>query len=80
MNTKTRRNIYYTIGSCLILLNLLVDLSELPQLIADVESYGIGYFLGYHILMIFGIILLIMGYKLNKKIKFVENFDVEKSI
>lgn len=82
MTIKARRNIYYTIGTIMVVLNLLVDLIELPQLLADMEESGFsfGYLLGYHILMIFGFVLLRMGYKLNKKIKLTESFDVEKSI
>jgi hypothetical protein len=79
---KTRRNIYYSIGSFLILLNLLVDIVNLPEYFAETETYGfsIGYIIGYHILIILGIVLLLLGSKLNKKIKFSENFDVAKSI
>ncbi len=80
MNIKARRNIYLTIGTFLVVLNLLVDIIELPQLLADIEKNGFGYLLGYHILMIFGFVLLRMGYKLNKKIKHTESFDIEKSI
>lgn len=82
MNTKARKNIYYTIGTILIVLNLLVDLVNLPEFLADFESssFGFGYLLGYHILMVFGFVLLRMGYKLSKKIKHTESFDIEKSI
>ncbi len=79
---KTRRNIYFIIGTFLIILNLLVDLVNLPDFFAEIESFdfNIGYIIGYHILMIFGIILLRLGYKLNKKIKLTEGFDVDASI
>jgi hypothetical protein len=77
---KTRKNIYYTIGAILVGMNLLVDLFEMRQLLADIETSGFAYAIGYHILMIFGFVFLRMGYKLNKKIKLNEDFDVEKSI
>jgi hypothetical protein len=79
---KTRRNIYYGVGFFLIVLNLLVDFVNLPDFFADAETYdfSIGYIIGYHILMIVGIVLLRNRYKLDKKIKLSEGFDVEASI
>ncbi len=79
---KTRRNIYYSIAVFLILLNLIVDFVSLPEFFADIENNGfsIGYLIGAHFLMIIGFILLRMGYKLNKKIKFKEDFDINTSI
>jgi hypothetical protein len=79
---KTRRNIYYSIGVFLIVLNLLVDFVNLPEFFTEVETYdfSIGYIIGYHFLMLFGIVLLRLGYKLNKKIKLSESFDIDASI
>ncbi len=79
---KTRRNIYYGIGVFLILLNLLVDLVNLPEFFVETEAYSfnVGYLIGAHFLMVLGIVLLRIGYNLNNKIKLKESFDVEKSI
>jgi uncharacterized protein YebE (UPF0316 family) len=79
---KTRRNIYYSIGASLIILNLLVDFVNLSDFLTEIETGGfsIGYIIGYHISMIFGIILLRLGYGLSKKIKLAEGFDVDTSI
>jgi EamA domain-containing membrane protein RarD len=79
---KTRRTIYFCIGGFLILLNILADILSLREFFAKAESldYSIGYFIGYHILMIFGIVLFREGLKLNKKIKLSEGFDADASI
>jgi hypothetical protein len=79
---KTRRNIYYSIGAFLVVLNLLVDFVNLPELFTEIKTYGfgIGYIIGTNFLIIIGIVLLRMGYNLNKKIKLSEGFDVDTSI
>jgi hypothetical protein len=79
---KARRNIYYIIGAILILFNLLADLIAHREFFANIEANGFsfGYLIGAHILMIFGFVFLRLGFKLNKKIKLNNSFDIDKSI
>jgi EamA domain-containing membrane protein RarD len=65
---KTRRNIYLIIGVVLILLNLLVDIVNFNEDKSKDIPYSIGYFIGAHIFLLIGIILVRMAYKLHKKI------------
>ena len=65
---KTRRNIYLIIGGVLIVLNLLVDIVNFNEDKSKDISYSIGYFIGSHILLLTGIILLRMAYTIHKKI------------
>lgn len=67
---KTRKKIYTAIGVTLIILNLLVDLvtlNEFRSLPGD-NAYVFGYYVGAHILLFIGIALLLMAYRLQKKI------------
>lgn len=80
---KTRRIIYVTIGSILVLINLLFDLmtwSEYNAAASTTQAYDIGYFLGSHILLIFGLVFLRLAYKLNKRIKKAPGDELEESI
>lgn len=79
---KTRKIIYTVIGSILIILNLLVDIAELGTIKTSKEDagYSIGYFIGSHILLIFGLILLRMAYKLQKRMKKKETQEMIDSI
>ena len=67
---KTRRNIYIGLGSFLILLNIIVDVVELAEYrpTPGISPYGISYFLGAHILLIFGLLLLRMAYTVNQQV------------
>ncbi len=79
---KTRRNIYIGIGSILILLNVLVDIISFTEYTPESTGVGfsIGYFIGSHFLLIFGVILLRLAYRLNKRIKSREELTLDKSI
>ena len=78
---KTRRIIYFSLGILLILLNILVDIVNPDGPNRNDDSYNIGYFLGSHVIMIIGLILLGFAYKLHKKIKRTnENNDLKDSI
>ena len=80
---KTRRFFYILIGSLLILINLLVDLvnPDKPDIDGNNNSYSIGYFIGAHIFIIIGLILLISAFQLNKKIKLLkENKEIKKAV
>jgi hypothetical protein len=79
---KTRRNIYLGIGSILILLNILMDMVELTKDSSSpaVSPYSVGYFLGAHILMIVGFLLLRMAYKVNQRIKSKGAIMLDRSI
>jgi hypothetical protein len=61
---------------------LLVDIVSFPEFSTEIETYGfsIGYIIGSNFLIIIGIVLLRIGYNLNKKIKLSEGFDVEAAI
>lgn len=78
---KTRRTVYLIVGIILVVLNVLTDIIA----IADGEyerdfAFSVGYFLGSHILMLFGLILLRMAYMLNRKIRNMENKHLDKDI
>jgi peptidoglycan biosynthesis protein MviN/MurJ (putative lipid II flippase) len=79
---KARRNIYFIIAITLIFLNLLIDITELYENNSNSQSlsYSVGYFIGSHFLIIIGLILLRMSYKLHKKIKSKEDILLDKSI
>ena len=74
---------YFLIGIILVVMNLLVDI---VQFVEDKElpenaSYSIGYFIGPHIFLIFGLILLRMGYKHHRKIlRQQENLETKEQI
>ena len=68
---RIRKNIYIIVGVILIVLNLFVDFAEYIErrsLKAD-PAYSIGYFIGSHLLLILGILLLRIAYKIQQKIK-----------
>jgi membrane-bound ClpP family serine protease len=68
---RIRKNIYIILGIVLILLNLFVDFAEYIErrsLKTD-AAYSIGYFIGSHILLIFGMLLLRIAYKIHQKMK-----------
>jgi EamA domain-containing membrane protein RarD len=67
---KARRNIYFIIAITLIFLNLLIDITALYENNSNSQSlsYSIGYFIGSHFLIIIGLILLRMSYKLHKRL------------
>lgn len=68
---KNRRSAYIAIGSFLIVFNLLTDIVQPDKQKGNAESaaYNAGYFFGAHLLLFIGIVLLIMAYRLHKKIK-----------
>ena len=79
---KTRRNIYFIIGSILILLNLLVDITDLQDLKShlDGSAENIGYLIGSHFILIIGLLLLRLGFKAHKRIKSLKDRELEESI
>ena len=77
---KTRRNIYYTIGIVLIILNLLTDLISLSEYNSKDTGYSIGYFIGSHVLMLIGIVLCRMAYKINRSLKNTNPDNLENEI
>ena len=78
---KARRTIYLIIGTILIVVNLFTDLIAVldGEYSRDI-SYSIGYFIGSHILMIFGLILIRMAFKIDRKIKNRKAIELEKDI
>lgn len=68
---KTRKNIYFTIGIILILLNLLVDVTDFNNLKSQVQNSasGFGYLIGSQFFLILGLVLLRMAYKIHQRIK-----------
>ncbi len=70
---KLRKNIYLIIGIILIVLNLITDILNLSEYHPNDAGYGIGYFIGSHIFLLVGIILLRMAYKINRKLKEQDN-------
>lgn len=68
---RIRKNIYIIAGVVLILLNLFIDFAEYIErrsLKTD-TAYSIGYFIGSHLLLILGILLLRIAYKIQQKMK-----------
>ncbi len=53
---KTRKALYLFIGIILIALNLIVDVIGWLENSYVLNSYTIGYFIGSHILLIFGLV------------------------
>jgi hypothetical protein len=68
---KTRKIFYTIIGNILVVLNLLFDIAEFRTRRSPKEdcTYSIGYFVGSHILLIVGLILLRIAHNLQKKLK-----------
>lgn len=68
---KTRRTVYIAIGCFLIVFNLLTDITQPDKQNGNSESasYNAGYFFGAHLLLFIGIVLLILAYRLHRKIK-----------
>ena len=79
---KTRRNLYIIIGSFLVLVNLLSDLAALGQgdNLSNEMSFNIGYVIGAHFMLIFGILFLWLAYRLHKKIKAKNLASLETTI
>jgi uncharacterized membrane protein len=79
---KIRRTIYIILGSLLILLNILVDIvnPDKSPMAEDAGAYDIGYFVGSHILIVFGLLFLFWAYKLHKKIRTRPDDELEKNI
>ena len=59
------------IGITLVVINLLVDIVELSERREFNQgiAYSIGYFIGSHILLLFGLVFLRLAARLQKKIK-----------
>lgn len=79
---KQRRNVYFIVGTLLVLLNLLVDVVN-PNVLPEGEdpAYSAGYLVGGHFMLIIGVILLISGYRLHRKIKKAEdNNDLDADV
>lgn len=68
---KTRKAIYIVSGSLLILLNVLVDIvnPDKSPVAENDQAYSIGYFIGSHFLIVFGLLFLFLAFRVNKKIK-----------
>ena len=79
-NMKIRKNVYLIIGIVLIILNLLVDIIQLSENSSRDTSYNIGYFIGSNSLLIIGMVLIRISYKLNKKLKRKEKNGLEEAI
>ena len=79
---KTRRNLYIIIGSFLVLINLLSDLAAIGQgdTLSKDLSFNIGYVIGAHFMLIFGILFLWLAYRLHKKIKAKNLAVLERTI
>jgi hypothetical protein len=69
---KRQRNFYIIIGIILIVVNLKIDFEQITEVYYSTHSYtwytNGWYVLFYNSLLIFGIILLLMAYKLQRKI------------
>lgn len=78
---KTRRSIYIVVGTVLILLNILLDIVN-PDSANNFtgDAFNIGYFLGSHFLVISGLVLLSLAYKVDKKIKMKKLAQLEREI
>ena len=79
---KTRKNIYLTVGILLIVLNLLVDIAEFKRFksLSEDSAYTIGYFIGSHLFLFSGVLLLRWAYKLQKKIENKQTREMIDSI
>ena len=79
---KTRKNIYLTIGIILIVLNLLVDITDFTHIKLQVQNdkSGFGYVIGSQFLLIIGLILVRMAYKLKLRIERTQLQDMINKI
>ena len=80
---KAKRIIYLTAGILFVLLNLLTDIMELSEknYSGDNPSYSLGYFIGSHIFLLTGLVLLRLAYRQHKKIKIeMQNREVNNQI
>jgi hypothetical protein len=81
---QNRKIIYVVVACLLIALNLMVDLmniaaGELNRVPGDGAS-RIGYFLGSHFFIIFGLLLLYRVFKINRQIAGFKNCQLQKTI
>ena len=79
---KTRRKIYLYLGIALVVLNVLVDIVEISdgREFNQGTAFSIGYFIGSHILLIFGLVFLRLAARLQKKIKAKEMHNMIEDI
>lgn len=78
---KLRRGVYIVVGGFLILTNLLMDIVE-PDSANNftADAFNIGYFLGSHFLLIAGLVLLRLAYRVHQKIKKKELVQLEQAL
>jgi hypothetical protein len=81
---KRRRTIYVVLGCVLIALNLIVDLLNIieGEIVRESQSagYSIGYFIGSHFFLLFGLLLFYRVYKINLRIKELQNHQLNSTI
>ncbi len=79
---KIRRAVYVVLGCIFILLNILIDIvnPDRSPISENENGYAIGYFIGSHFLIIFGLIFLGLAFKVHKKIKAMRFNELEKNI
>ena len=79
---RLRRNLYLVIGIVLIALNLLSDLLGSKEITSESNdaSFSLGYMIGSNIMIIVGLILTGLAYKIQKKIVLQRNHESHQSI
>jgi len=77
---KGRGNVYWFFGIVLILINILADIISFFEYNSKDVGFSIGYFIGSNFLLIFGIILCRIGYKVNKKLRNNDSNNLEDEI
>ena len=56
---KTNRTFFIVLGSFLIVANLLTDVAEYKKFTTGDASYNVGYFIGAHIMLFIGLVILL---------------------
>ena len=77
---KFRRNLYRVIGVFLILVNVWVDIVDMPNIMAQISpasGFSFGYLIGSQFLLIIGIVFLTFSHHIKKKLL---NKDLEKAV
>lgn len=76
---KTSGVVCLVLGILLILINIIADLSD-PQIFIINDGKKLGYFIGFHLFLVVGLILLIIPYRQSGKSRKTKLSELEESI
>jgi hypothetical protein len=82
-HVRLKSNIYFIIGTILIVINLLVDIADFRHLSAKAfenNSINAGYIIGSQFLLLFGFLFIRIGSRKNKRLQELKKNEIEQSI